>query len=280
MLAENSDTMGYDSRMRRYARALAGEAQFGNVLWRQAMQALRTRRSHGTLPPDAVAIYREISRVWRALGDSTRLSSSEPARCHGAEQRRIARMSPRPREAFLLTAMESLSARDCGVILGASEAEVLGLLRQAREEAGSDDAASICIIEDEFLIAKELEHIVQELGHKVAGRARTREAARDLIRTAEPDLILADIQLADDSSGIDAVNDVLAELGETPVIFITAYPARLICPDRPAPTFLVNKPYDPRDIRAAITQTLYFGTKSALNPLQKEDCGPPLVRFG
>ncbi len=176
--------------------------------------------------------------------------------------------------------MEGFTPRVAATIVDICEAEILSLVDLAKAEAGPQDAARVFIIEDEFLIARDLELIVQGLGHGVVGRARSRGAARELIPSRLPDLILADIQLADDSSGIDAVNDILREVGGVPVIFITAFPARLICAHRPAPTFLVGKPYDPAEVRSAITQVLYFGAKSSVSaPFAEESAGPPLVRF-
>ena len=72
-----------------------------------------------------------------------------------------------------------------------------------------------------------------------------------------PGLVLADIQLADDSSGIDAVKDILAEFS-VPVIFITAFPERLLTGTRPEPTFLITKPFQRSTVKAAIAQALFF----------------------
>jgi CheY-like chemotaxis protein len=69
--------------------------------------------------------------------------------------------------------------------------------------------------------------------------------------------VLADIQLADGSSGIDAVKDILARL-DVPVIFITAFPERLLTGERPEPTFLITKPFQRSTVKAAISQALFF----------------------
>jgi CheY-like chemotaxis protein len=109
-------------------------------------------------------------------------------------------------------------------------------LRKLVEESGHELAAQIAtdvlIIEDEALIALELEAVVENLGHKVIGIAHTRTDAVIIARTRRPGLILADIQLADGSSGLDAVNDLLSSF-EVPVIFITAYPERFLTGERP-----------------------------------------------
>ena len=72
-----------------------------------------------------------------------------------------------------------------------------------------------------------------------------------------PGLILADIQLADGSSGLDAVNELLRTF-EVPVIFITAYPERFLTGERPEPTYLITKPFLPETVQATIGQALFF----------------------
>jgi hypothetical protein len=47
-------------------------------------------------------------------------------------------------------------------------------------------------------------------------------------------------------------------VGSVPVIFITAYPERLLTGDRPEPTYLVTKPFQEASVRAAISQALFF----------------------
>ena len=104
-------------------------------------------------------------------------------------------------------------------------------LRELVEESGRELAAEIAtdvlIIEDETFIAMDLEALVESLGHSVIGVARTHSEAVALAKTEAPGLILADIQLADGSSGLDAVNELLRTF-EVPVIFITAFPERFL----------------------------------------------------
>jgi CheY-like chemotaxis protein len=82
-----------------------------------------------------------------------------------------------------------------------------------------------------------------------------------LARGKAPGLILADIQLADGSSGLDAVNELLQSF-EAPVIFITAYPERFLTGERPEPAFLIPKPYQPATVSAVISQALFFDRKA------------------
>ena len=90
-----------------------------------------------------------------------------------------------------------------------------------------------------------------------AGIARTHSEAVELYHRTSPRMVLADIQLADGSSGIDAVNDILMNHA-VPVIFITAFPERLLTGERPEPTFLITKPFQPETVKAAISQALFF----------------------
>ena len=122
----------------------------------------------------------------------------------------------------------------------------------------------VMIIEDEAIIAMDIHSIVSEMGHAITGIARTRNAAVEMGIRDKPDLILADIQLADKSSGIDAVNDLLGQFGEIPVIFITAFPERLLTGERPEPAFLISKPYSEDEVRAAVSQAMFFSSTETL----------------
>ena len=125
-------------------------------------------------------------------------------------------------------------------------------------------AGRVLIIEDEPIIAMDLENLVGDLGHRITGIARTRDEAVKLGSADKPDLILADIRLADNSSGIDAVNDLLGQFGNLPVIFITAYPERLLTGERPEPAFLISKPYKEDQVKSAVSQAMFFSTTASL----------------
>jgi CheY-like chemotaxis protein len=117
------------------------------------------------------------------------------------------------------------------------------------------------IIEDEPLIAMDIENMVRDLGHGVTGISRTHAEAVKLFDERKPGIILADIHLADGSSGVDAVNEILGQY-EVPVIFITAFPEKLLTGMRPEPTYLVTKPFQPEMVRALISQALFFNERS------------------
>jgi CheY-like chemotaxis protein len=135
--------------------------------------------------------------------------------------------------------------------------EVESFVAEAIAEIERQTHADVLIIEDEPIIAMDLETIVRDLSHNVTGVAVTRDEAVAQAHAHRPGLVLADIQLADDSSGIDAVKDILSEF-QVPVIFITAFPERLLTGERPEPTFLITKPFQRSTVKAAISQALFF----------------------
>ena len=135
--------------------------------------------------------------------------------------------------------------------------DVQALIETARHEVASQIATDILIIEDELMIANDLKWLMMELGHRVIGVARTHREALALAKSMRPGLILADIQLADGSSGIDAVNEIHLRCW-APVVFITAYPDRLLTGRPREPTYLLTKPFDVDAVRVVVSQALFF----------------------
>jgi CheY-like chemotaxis protein len=159
-------------------------------------------------------------------------------------------------------AVEDFTASEIAYILGISETEVAELVDQAGREIAQQVATDVLIIEDEPLIAMDIESLVQSLGHRVNGVARTHAEAIEAVEKQRPGLVLADIQLADGSSGLDAVNEMLSSFS-VPVVFITAYPERLLTGERPEPAFLITKPFQPETVKAVISQALFFERRAA-----------------
>jgi CheY-like chemotaxis protein len=78
-----------------------------------------------------------------------------------------------------------------------------------------------------------------------------------LAKDGQLGLILADVRLADGANGMDVAGDILTAI-EIPVIFITAFPERLLTRERREPTFLVTKPFQDAAVKAMIGQVLFF----------------------
>jgi DNA-directed RNA polymerase specialized sigma24 family protein len=244
--------------IRRYARALTGDQRTGDNYVRSALEALAA----GDMSLDSrlsarVALYQVFHAIWRSSGAQLESPDDEPASRPDAPARRLLRIPPRSRQAFLLTALEGFTPSETAQILGTSFDEVENLIAEAQSEIDAELATDILIIEDEPVIAADIEALVRELGHEVVDIAATRKEAAEATLRRRPGMVLADIQLADGSSGIDAVKDILAQF-DVPVIFITAFPERLLTGERPEPTYLITKPFQPETVKAAIGQALFF----------------------
>ncbi|MGH6957403.1 MAG: response regulator [Caulobacteraceae bacterium] len=246
--------------VRRYARALTGDQTTGDNYVRVTLEALAAgeRQLEATASP-RVALYQVFHAIWQSAGAKLEPRQSDIERGVGSEDavQRLMRIAPRSRQAFLLTALEGFTPAEAAQILGVSFPEVEHLIAQAQTEIDAELATDVLIIEDEPVIAADIEALVRELGHNVSDVVATRQEAVDAANRAAPGLVLADIQLADGSSGVDAVRDILAE-HDAPVIFITAFPERLLTGERPEPTFLITKPFQPETVKAAIGQALFF----------------------
>jgi DNA-directed RNA polymerase specialized sigma24 family protein len=250
--------------LRRFARSLTGSQPSGDAYVEAVLEALVEDASifDDALPP-RVALYRILIHVW----DSVDVNHEVAPRTMIFEKRLDA-MVPRARQAFLLTTVEGFSLHDAAVILDTDMAGIRRLIDEAGRSIAEQVATSVLIIEDEPMIAMDLEALVEGLGHEVAGIARTHSEAVAAVAERRPGLVLADIQLADGSSGLDAVNEILQTI-TVPVIFITAYPERLLTGERPEPAFLITKPFETDTVKAVVSQALFFSTGS--EPAADED---------
>lgn len=246
--------------LRRYARALTGSQATGDAFVRATLEAaLADQALKSSLEGGRVPLYKAFNKVWSSAYLEVNEADSEQKTHEDVASGRLRAITPLNRQALLLTTLEDFSMDEAGEIMGCEPAEVEGLVQEAVAEIDRETATSVLIIEDEPLISMQLEDLVQSLGHEICGTAATRTQAQQVIAEKTPGLVLADIQLADGSSGLDAVDDILA-IGSVPVIFITAYPERLLTGDRPEPTYLVTKPFQEQTVRAAISQALFFGS--------------------
>ncbi|KQN27629.1 response regulator [Sphingomonas sp. Leaf38] len=246
--------------LRRYGRALTGSQMHGDKYVRATLEAIVAAPEEFPRDVDPrLGLYRMFQGIWNSANfDELADEGANDAEGHEAVARaRLSRMTPLSRQALLLTAMEGFTPEDAAYLIEVETSEVDDLVAEALTEIESQTRAKVLIIEDEPIIAMDIETIVRDLGHDVTGVAVTRDEAVALAMEMRPGLVLADIQLADDSSGIDAVKDILAEF-EVPVIFITAFPERLLTGERPEPTFLITKPFQRSTVKAAISQALFF----------------------
>lgn len=248
--------------LRRFARVLSGSQESGDAYVVAMLEAIATEPS--IFPVDLeprVATYQTFLNVWNSVRLNQDRYEEPSSERLAAADRKLEAITPRARQAFLLIAVEEFSTSDAAKILKTDEVEVKELVDQAASEIAEQVATNVLIIEDEPMIALDLADLVNGLGHEVSETARTHSEAVAAFKRHQPGLVLADIQLADGSSGLEAVNEILQSF-DVPVIFITAYPERLLTGARPEPTFLVNKPFRTETVQAVISQALFFDYKA------------------
>lgn len=246
--------------LRRFARSLTGSQASGDAYVTAVLEALVADVDLFPRSVDVkVGLYKTFATIWKSIDINTAPISGIGS--GDQSDHNLQMIAPLPRQAFLLVAVEGFSKSEGAEILDMDEEAFSALLVQASRDIAQQVATDVMIIEDEPLIAMDIESLVTDLGHSVTGIARTRTEANALFQRKKPGIILSDIQLADNSSGIDAVNDILKET-DVPVIFITAYPEQLLTGKRPEPAFLVTKPFQPDMVRALISQALFFNRMS------------------
>lgn len=244
--------------LRRYARALTGSQTSGDEYVRTTLEAaLADPQLANEISASRAALYTAFNRIWKSAHVDAPDEISTGSSHEIAAQTRLSAIPSLQRQALLLTALEDFSIGETAGILGLSEEETRASVDAALAEIDKESTTQVLIIEDEPLIAMQLENLVTSAGHSVAGMAATRDDARAICAEKIPGLVLADIQLADGSSGIDAVEDILA-IANVPVIFITAYPEKLLTGQRPEPTYLITKPFSEQTVRATMSQALFF----------------------
>jgi CheY-like chemotaxis protein len=247
--------------LRRFARALSGTQASGDSYVAATLETILADPDcfDAELDPK-IALYKLFLRGWRNVPANNYIDvpmSGDEA----SATRNLAAISLKPRIAFLLSAVEAFSPKEIAQTLECSPSEASQLIDQAGDEISAQIRTTVLIVEDEPLIALDIQTLVEQLGHDVTTIARTHTEAVRAALKRRPGLILADIQLADGSSGLDAVNEILG-MQEVPVIFITAFPERFLTGQAPEPAFLITKPFSADSVKAVISQALFFDRKS------------------
>jgi DNA-directed RNA polymerase specialized sigma24 family protein len=247
--------------LRRFARALSGSQRSGDAYVVSTLEALIEDPSvfPAALEP-RVGLYGIFVKLWSTVPFN---SEETPVKDTSPGERRLNRLAPPSRQAFLLHVVEGFSVADVASILDVSAEEARELLALAGREIALQIETDVLIIEDEPMIAMDIEAIVVDLGHRVIGVARTHQEAVKLASDMRPGLVLADIQLADGSSGLAAVDEILRSF-DLPVIFITAFPERLLTGKGSEPAFVITKPFQADSVKAAISQALFIEKDGAV----------------
>jgi CheY-like chemotaxis protein len=245
--------------LRRYARALVGSQKSGDAYVHAALSALLTGEAE---VDSAVSVRAGLYKIFHAIW-STASGHIEDEIAVGAGKassdpsERLAQLDADQRAILLLTAVEGFSVNETAFIVDETPESVERSIVEAQGLIERQLATRVLIIEDEPIIALDLETLVSELGHKVVAVAATRDEAVAKALVERPGLVLADINLGEGGSGIDAVSQILDSF-DIPIIFVTAYPEKLLTGERPEPTYLVAKPFLPESIQATVAQALFF----------------------
>jgi DNA-directed RNA polymerase specialized sigma24 family protein len=239
--------------LRRFARLLTGSQAGGDAAVERALKAVAADPSVFPRLPPRLGLYQcflsTLTRRQREMGPSPELLG-------GTAARSLAALTPEGRQAFFLVSVEGFNHRETAQILDIPERRVATLLAESGAEIGRQIATDVLVIEDEPLIALDLKRMLEGLGHRVA-IARARQDSLNAANARRPGLVIADIRLADGSSGLDAVNDLLRSIA-VPVVFVTAFPERLATGCGPEPTFLIRKPFREEALKAIVSQVLFF----------------------
>ena len=241
--------------LRRYARAVTGSQRSGDAAVRELLEALlEAPEEFDMAAPARLELYRVFHKLWAASADQV------------AEWGPAAMLDSEERHALMLTAVEGFSQEEAALILGMDAHAVALAVENAKQILTQSLTSRAMIIEDEPMIALHIKEVLEEFGHSVSGIARTHAEAVKLARQITPELVLADINLADGSSGIGAVQEILAEI-DVPVVFVTSFPEQLLTGEGPEPTYLLTKPFVDETLLATIGQALMFHRERTEMPL-------------
>jgi CheY-like chemotaxis protein len=267
MIAQNDASVGTIVTknlpyLRRYGRALTGNQTSGDRFAAATLEVIIEDMAMVASAADPrAALFQTFHVIWKSAGAPV----GEPDNPLSVRaQNHMSQLTPNAREVLLLHVIEGFTIEQIAGIVQMTPDDVSPLIRIAIKEMESSVAGAVLVIEDEAIIAMDIVDIVRALGHRVTGTAPTHKDAVKLARSDRPDLILADIQLADKLSGIDAVNEILADFPQTPVIFITAFPERMLSGERPEPAFVITKPFTEEQLRSAVGQAMFFASTETL----------------
>ena len=230
---------------RRYARALTGSQPRGDAMVADSLRDLL----EGNAPDEdaRVILYRAITSRYDGL---TTLSLPALSGSLTALQRKL----------LLLTSLEELSVEAAASVLQIPVSDATAHVAEAREHLRAGAATDVLIIEDEPIIAMDIEELVQNCGHNVVGVATTEAEAVKLAELHKPGLILADINLGIGGDGSSAVARIMQH-HYAPVIFVTAYPERLLTGEDLEPAYVITKPFEPLTLAIATYQAVTGGVR-------------------
>ncbi len=244
--------------LRRHARLLSGSKEVGDEYVRLCLELVMAEPERMTGDDLRVQLFQAFHSVWSVINPSEPEPETETNESTTQEERieqGLAALAPTERRVLLLVAVEDFSYEAAAKILGLDTEAVRRHFTKARRDLDKQVTCTVLIIEDEALIAMELSRIVQEMGLTVIGTASRQDDALEAVERERPGLVLADIQLQDNGSGIVAAHGILQQLN-VPIVFVTGYPDRLLTGEGFEPAFIVTKPFREDALKATIAQAL------------------------
>jgi CheY-like chemotaxis protein len=256
MLNAQNEIIRHLPSLRRYARCLTGSQERGDQYVRVCLEAIVADVGLISEHKDVrVGLYYVFHAMWTGILAPMDTGSVVGLLGSGTLERHVRALPALERETLLLTTLCEFTLDQVATILNLTNDEAADYLSRARVDLNAQTVTRVLIIEDEPVIAFDLASIVASMGHSISGIADTRAQAVAMARAKKPGIVLADIQLRDGSSGIDAVSEILDSM-DVPVIFVTAFPERLLTGERNEPTYLLSKPFDPNVLQVTISQAL------------------------
>lgn len=228
---------------RRYARALTGSQPSGDNVVADCLRELLEANTPRLNP--RLDLYKQITQ---RVMTRTRPSSDPPG------------LSQTQRQLLLLTSLEELPIEVAADVVAQPVSEATEQLTLALDCLRNAAATDVLIIEDEPIIAMDIEELVLGCGHRVVGVAASEDEAIQIAERHRPGLILADINLGAGGDGSAAVQRIMRRY-YAPVIFVTAYPERLLTGETFEPAFVITKPFEPLALAIATFQAVTGGVQ-------------------
>ena len=244
--------------LRRYARALTGSQAVGDEYIRGCLETLLHEPEFMT---KGAGVRVQLFKLFHKFANTVEAATDHIAQLADPVERRVGErliaLAPLDRQALLLVHQEGFSPAEAADILQLDVSEIGRRIDDAWANLKRQPTTSVLIIEDEPVIALDVAEAVKSLGHRVSGIASSASQAIGMAKATPPGLVLADIQLKDGSTGIAAVREILKSI-DVPVVFVTAFPERLLTGEALEPAFVVTKPFDGTTLKVAISQALFF----------------------
>jgi CheY-like chemotaxis protein len=231
-------------KLRRYAFCLLGNSHLSDIVVEAALNTLASNRGMPASAVSRVDLYKNVNEAARTSLVFGKVSAAVGSGLHA----RLLRLGGEQRQVAALHAVAGLPFSDVASIMDASEEHVCHVYAESLL-ALRDKPMAVLIIEDEAIIAHELQAIVTGLGLSVAGMARNRAEALQIAGASKPQLILVDYQLKGDT-GVEVVKAIRESLNAN-VIYVTAHPEAVVSA-REDGDIVIPKPFNVRAVQRAV----------------------------